>query len=205
MPSFPKFAKNPKFNFPFRRSFYGSVPAVHDIDMAIEWFLCFWQELLALQEAGSRCLQREDKAMLWQRGLGGGSAGHSGAAPAGKEMSDRLLLLLAGVLGMESLGAGSGMVLLLLLPSSLLPSGAWAAWRSHWPSMGSSGTPLQTQPKPIIVPFAVPGEGVLNETNAPLSTSAWFDMADQRKGWVLPIKSICYMRQQHWPGHVDQI
>lgn len=67
---------------------------------------------------------REDKVMLWQRGLGDGSTGHSGAAPPGQEMCDGLLLL-AGVLGMESLGPGSGMML--LLPSCLLPSGAWAA------------------------------------------------------------------------------
>lgn len=107
IPSFPQFAQK-KFNFPFRRSFHGSIPAVHDIDVAIKWFLCFWQELLALQEAGSRQLQREDKAMLQQRWLGDGSAGHSGAAPAGKEMSDSLLLLLAGVLAMESLGTGLG-------------------------------------------------------------------------------------------------
>lgn len=29
---------------------------------------------------------------------------------------------------------------------------------------------------------------MLNKTNVHLSNGAWFDMGDQRKGWVLPIK-----------------
>lgn len=73
--------------------------------------------------------------------------------------------------------------------------------------MGSNGAPLQTQPNPIIVLFAVPGEGMLNETNVHLSTGAWFDMADQRKGWVLPIKEYLLHEAATltWTGGSDLI